>query len=96
MAVVRAALQNLRFHLDYLNYLMEERNWLAGDGLSLADLMAGAQISCLDYFGDVPFAQYPEAKHWYSRLKSRPSFRPLLQDQLQGLPPPRAYVDLDF
>ena len=96
MAVVRAALQNLRFHLDYLSYLMEGRNWLAGDRLTLADLMAAAQISCLDYFGDVPWGQYPEAKTWYSRLKSRPSFRPLLQDQLQGLPPPRAYVDLDF
>ena len=96
MPVVRAALHNLRYHLDYICYLMEHRNWLAGSTLSLADLAAAAHLSCLDYVGDVPWNQYPEAKEWYVRLKSRPSFRPLLADHLPGMPPPKAYADLDF
>lgn len=96
MAAVRAALHNVRYHLDYISYLMEAHNWLAGDALSLADLTAAAHFSCLDYVGDVPWAQYPAAKEWYVRLKSRPSFRPLLADHVPGMPPPRAYANLDF
>ncbi len=42
---------------------------------------------------DVPISR---AKDWYARVKSRPSFRPLLGDHLPGAPPPRHYADLDF
>lgn len=96
MGVVRAALHNLRYHLDYISYLMESRSWLAGDQLTLADLVAGAHLSCLDYVGDVPWNQYPLAKEWYVRLKSRPSFRPILADHVPGMPPPKLYANLDF
>lgn len=96
MGVVRITLHNVRFHLDYISYLMEDRRWLAGEELSLADLAAAAHLSCLDYIGDVPWAQYPQAKDWYVRLKSRPSFRGLLADHLPGMPPPRVYANLDF
>jgi len=96
MGVVRAALHNLRYHLDYISYLMESRSWLAGDELTLADLTAAAHLSCLDYVGDVPWGQYPLAKEWYVRLKSRPSFRPILADHVPGMPPPKLYANLDF
>ncbi|MBX3506550.1 MAG: glutathione S-transferase family protein [Parvibaculum sp.] len=96
MVVVRAALHNLRYHLDYICYLMEERNWLAGDHLTLADLTAAAHLSCLDYVGDVPWSQYQGAKDWYAKIKSRPSFRGLLADHVPGMPPPKLYANLDF
>jgi glutathione S-transferase len=96
MIVVRAALHNLRYHLDYICYLMEERNWLAGETLTLADLTAAAHLSCLDYVGDVPWAQYPGAKDWYVRIKSRPGFRGILADHVAGMPPPKLYANLDF
>ena len=96
MIVVRAALHNLRYHLDYICYLMEERNWLAGEALTLADLTAAAHLSCLDYVGDVPWAQYQGAKDWYVRIKSRPSFRGILADHMAGMPPPKLYANLDF
>lgn len=96
MAIVRTTLHNLRYHLDYISYLMENRSWLAGEMLSVADLTAAAHLSCLDYVGDVPWSQYPDAKDWYVRLKSRPSFRGLLADHIPGMPPPRVYANLDF
>ena len=96
MAIVRVALHNLRYHLDYICYLMETHNWLGGAEMSLADLTAAAHLSCLDYVGDVPWGQYVGAKEWYVRLKSRPSFRGLLADHIPGMPPPRRYADLDF
>ncbi len=95
-SAIRAGRQNLQYHLAYIGYLAERRNWLAGDTLSLADLAAAAHVSCVDYLGDVPWEDYPEAKAWYVRIKSRPAFRPLLADHIAGLPPPRHYADLDF
>jgi glutathione S-transferase len=93
---VRAGLANIHAHLDYIGFLFEFRNWLGGEHLSLADITAAAQISVLDYLGDVPWDKHPEAKLWYARIKSRPSFRPLLQDRLTGLRPATHYDDLDF
>jgi glutathione S-transferase len=93
---VRAGLTNIHQHLDYIAYLMERRKWLAGDQLSLADLAAAAHLSVVDYLGDVPWADHEGAKDWYARIKSRPSFRPLLADHIPGIPPPQHYADLDF
>jgi glutathione S-transferase len=93
---IRAGLANIHYHLDYIAYLAERRNWLAGDHFSLADIVAGAQLSTIDYLGDVPWEEHVEAKNWYARIKSRPSFRPLLADHIPGVPPPKHYADLDF
>ena len=71
-------------------------SWLAGDHISIADLSAAAHISCIDYLGDVPWENHTSAKDWYARIKSRPSFRPLLSDQIRGLNPVSHYADLDF
>ncbi|MDE1901635.1 MAG: glutathione S-transferase family protein [Alphaproteobacteria bacterium] len=95
-AVIRAGCANIRTHLDYIGWLSERRNWLAGDALTLADLAAGAHLSVIDYLGDVPWDSYTLAKEWYARLKSRPSFRGILGDYIPGFPPPRHYADLDF
>ena len=95
-AFIRAGKSNVHFHLDYIEYLTERRNWLAGDDFSLADMAAGAHLSVLDYLGDVPWDRHEGAKHWYQRIKSRPSFRPLLADHIPGLRPPSHYADLDF
>jgi glutathione S-transferase len=93
---IRAARSNVRYHLRYIGHLIGARNWLAGDRLSFADLAAAAHLSCIDYLGDVPWAEDETAKNWYARMKSRPSFRPLLTDRMNGMVPVEAYADLDF
>jgi glutathione S-transferase len=93
---IRAGKQNIHIHLDYIAWLTERRTWLAGPAFSLADIAAAAHLSALDYIGDVPWADHDEAKQWYARVKSRPSFRPILADHLPGEPPPKHYADLDF
>jgi glutathione S-transferase len=93
---LRAAKANLGSHLDYISYLAERRRWLAGDHFSVADISAAAHLSVLDYLGDVPWDEHEPAKDWYARIKSRPSFRPVLGDHLPGTPPPKHYADLDF
>jgi glutathione S-transferase len=96
MAAIRAARSNIRYHLAYIGWLISSRNWLAGDRLSYADLAAAAQLSVVDYLGDVPWQENDAAKHWYARVKSRPSFRPLLSDRIPGMEPSVHYADLDF
>lgn len=93
---VRAGLANIRAHLEYIGYLTDRRRWLAGDEFSLADIAAAAQLSVIDYLGDVPWERHEAARDWYARIKSRPSFRPLLADYIAGVPPPKHYADLDF
>ena len=52
--------------------------------------------SAVDYLGDVPWNENEAAKVWYARVKSRPSFRPILGETLAGIPPSKTYADLDF
>ncbi len=94
--LIRAALQNIGPHLDYVSYLVDRRNWLAGEHFSLADITAAAHLSSLDYLGDIAWDKYPNAKDWYARIKSRPSFRLILAEHVPGMPPPMHYADLDF
>jgi glutathione S-transferase len=94
--VIRAAKVNVRYHLAYIGWLAQTRNFLAGDRLSYADLAAAAHLSAIDYLGDVPWSEDEAAKAWYARVKCRPSFRPLLSEWLAGVPASRTYVDLDF
>jgi glutathione S-transferase len=94
--VIRAAKTNVRYHLAYIGWLARTRNFLAGERLTYADLAAAAHLSAIDYLGDVPWIEDDAAKAWYARVKSRPSFRPLLSEWLAGVPASRTYVDLDF
>lgn len=96
MDVVRAGLRNLRSHLTYLEHILEDRHWLAGDDLSRADLAAAAHLSCLDYLGAVSWPETPRVQEWYARIKSRPGFRPLLGDRVAGMKAAAHYADLDF
>lgn len=93
---IRAALANIRYHLAYIGWLVRTRDWLAGERLSYADLAAAAHLSSVDYLGDVPWSEDDSAKHWYARVKSRPSFRPLLMEMHAGIAPSKTYADLDF
>lgn len=94
--VLFAAKNNLKNHLDYMTYLLKESRYLFSDEPSLCDFAASAQISVLDYVGDIPWPQYREIKEWYALLKSRPSFRPILNDRISNFAPPAYYPDPDF
>jgi glutathione S-transferase len=96
MNLVRAARANVRHHLHYIGWLVSDRNWLAGSRMTFADLAAAAHLSVADYLGDVPWEEDEFAKHWYQKVKSRPSFRAVLADRVRGMAPSPVYADLDF
>jgi glutathione S-transferase len=95
LTVLKAAQQELRACMQVLERQLDHSASLVG-GLGLADLSAAAHLSCLDYFGDVPWSDYAATHDWYARIKSRPSFRVLLSDTLPGVPHAAHYQDLDF
>ncbi len=95
-AAIRAGLANIHYHLDYISFLAERRQWLSGERFSLADVTAAAHLSALDYIGDVPWDAHPSAKAWYARVKSRPAFRPLLDEDVPGFAAVAHYANTDF
>lgn len=94
--VMRAARVNIRKHLAYVNWLAGSRNWLGGGRMGYADLAGAAAISVLDYMGELDWQDVGHAREWYGRMKSRPSFRPILAERVRGLPPASHYPDPDF
>ncbi len=94
--ILRECKKYIYYHMDYLAHLMLQKNWLAGEAISMADLTAAAHLSVLDYLGDVPWDYAPRVKEWYALVKSRPCFRPLLADRVRGFRPPSHYDDPDF
>ena len=93
---VKAGSKMIKYHLDYLTWLLDQRRWLAGDVMTLADFAAAAHLSSLDYISDVDWNRSEIVKDWYAKIKSRPAFRNILADQVPGFLPPPHYADLDF
>lgn len=93
--MLREAMRLADEHLDYMDWLIDNRPWLAGAQMSLADLAAAAQISVADYLGGIDWAGHEQSKGWYAVFKSRPSFRPLLSERMDVIKPPSHYADLD-
>jgi glutathione S-transferase len=93
---VKQGAAKIKFHIDYMTYLLERRRWLAGDRMTLADFTAAAHFSTLDYIRDIDWHRSDLVKDWYSKIKSRPAFRSLLADNVPGFPQPPHYADLDF
>jgi len=93
---IKAGAANIKFHLRYMDWLLERRRWLAGNRMTLADFTAAAHLSCLDYISDVDWTQSAVVKDWYATMKSRPAFRSILADQIPGFIQPPHYANLDF
>lgn len=94
--ILNAGMNNLKFHLEYIEWLAERNNYLAGQEFSLADITAAAHLSIIDYLGDIAWDEYKNAKLWYSKIKSRPSFKDILKDTIKGIFPAKHYTNLDF
>ncbi len=93
--VLREAMRLSHGHLDYIDWLIDNRPWLAGSTMSMADLAAAAQISVADYLGGIDWKGHEQTRGWYAVFKSRPSFRPLLSERMDVIKPPDHYSKVD-
>ena len=93
--VLNAARSKADVLLEEIGFLVDTRAWLAGPTLSMADLATAAHISVADYLGGINWAGHEQAQTWYSVIKSRRSFQPLLAERVMGIEPPAQYSDLN-
>jgi glutathione S-transferase len=96
MNVIRSGREELKQALKAIGAAAETNGNLACRETTLGDLAVAAHLSTLDYFGEVPWTDFPTAAEWYVRMKSRPSFRSILADRVPGQPPVSHYAELDF
>ena len=95
-SVLRKSNENLKFHLNYFNILIGQNDWLVGDKISYADIYFSANMSVLDYIGELNFQGFNEVKELYFKVKSRPSFKKILKDRIVGLNPGKNYENFDY
>lgn len=67
-----------------------------GERFSYADALWASFISYIDYLGEIDWENFPQAKQWYSVIKSRPSFALVLQETIPGIKPSKYYSQIDF
>ena len=96
LEVIRIAKYNLENHLDYLEFLLTNSQYLALDRFTIADIAAAAQISALDYFGDIRWQNREVVKNWYCIIKSQKGFSDILRDRISNIAPCEHYNKLDF
>jgi glutathione S-transferase len=96
MNVIRSGREELKLALKAIGTAAETNGNLACRETTLGDLAVASHLSALDYFGEVPWTDFPPAAEWYVRMKSRPAFRSLLSDRVPGQPPAAHYAELDF
>ncbi len=89
---VRAGRANVHYHLDYIGFLTERREWLAGDFFSIADIAAAAHLSTVNYLGDVPWEQHEDALKWYDKVRSRRGFEHILEENIPDFDPLNFYI----
>lgn len=93
---IMIAKSNLIQHLKFLTNLLEQNTYIISDKITCVDIVAASHISIIDYFGEINWDRWNLLKEWYSIIKSRPSFQPVLQDYIPGFPPAKDYANLDF
>ena len=94
--VIRAARSNLKYHMQYFNYLIKDDDFFVDDNLSYVDLFYGASLTVLDYIDELNFFEFEKLKNLYSIVKSRPSFKKILADRIIGVNPHSDYLKLDY
>ncbi|MEN9782067.1 MAG: hypothetical protein RL208_217 [Pseudomonadota bacterium] len=94
--LLKIARLNLENHLKFLETVLTKRDYVATNEFSTADISASMQLSCLDYLGEINWKTYPMIKEWYMIIKSKPSFREFLYDNISNFKAPMWYRELDF
>ena len=74
--VLREAMKLAHEHLEYIDWLVDNRAWLAGATMSLADLAAAAQISVADYLGGIDWTGHEQSARLVFGVQEPPELPP--------------------
>ena len=93
---LKAGRINLKNHENYFEWILKNKSFMAGENFTVADISYASFLSCLDYLGEIQWERIPVTKKWYAKIKSRPTFRDILQEKIYTIPPSKNYKNLDF
>jgi glutathione S-transferase len=76
----RCAEAEARFHPEarILDQHLTGRNWISGDGPTIADLEVGSSLMYAAVARH-PIETYPNIRGWYARLSARPAWRSVME-----------------
>ena len=94
--LIRIARSNLKYHMDYFNYLISNNDFFVNDTISYADFYYASSLSVLDYIDELNFYEFEKLKNLYLVIKSRPSFKKILKDRIIGINPSINYHKIDY
>jgi len=79
-----AAIPNARRCIAEISRLLDDHQWMAGDALSLADLLLGAHLSmfALAPEGAAILWDHENLRSWLARIEARPSMQATTWDRL--------------
>jgi glutathione S-transferase len=86
-AKIQACLPRARTCLDEISRLLGDQTYLAGETVSIADLMLIPHLSFLTETseGHAMLAPHEKLRAWISRMEARPSMRNTAWDKLAAL-----------
>lgn len=93
---LRLSMRAANDHMEMLGAALDHHRWLTGTTITMADFAAAAHLSVADYLGGIDWVGHDTVHDWYAAMKSRPSFRPLLDERMGALLPPPHYGDVNF
>ena len=96
VSYLTTARYNLGVHMEYLEFLLTQNEYLVGENMTLADVCAASHLSVVDYVNEIRWDKVPNTKMWYSIMKSKPYFKDILKERISGFPPPLHYDNPDF
>lgn len=85
----------IKYHIDYLGWLLDQRRWLAGNEMTLADFTAAAHRHA-SFISDVDWNRSAAVRTGTPRSSPRPSFHSHGRSGSGLSPPPAHYAGLDF
>ncbi|MFN3232758.1 MAG: glutathione S-transferase family protein [Alphaproteobacteria bacterium] len=71
---------------EMMNARLGETDYLAGDELTAADIMALFPITTMRMFAPVDFAAYPNLRAYLNRIGERPAYRRAMEKGDPGMP----------
>jgi glutathione S-transferase len=92
-----ASRYNLQIHLEFMEFMLSNHQFLAGEFFTLADVVGACHISVLDYLAEIKWnTTSPLIKEWYGIVKSKLAFKEILSDKIPNIKPSITYETLDF
>jgi glutathione S-transferase len=81
---VAQAIPNARICIAEISRLLDGHSWMAGDNLSLADLLLAAHLSMFAQApeGSVMLREHENLRDWLARIETRPSMAVTTWDKL--------------